>query len=67
MTGSEKRAAALCISRLPPLILAGDAFTKSGFDGCIESAEAACNLIYGSTCAAPSSAGVEEQAAKAQL
>merc|ERR1711941_71174 len=65
----EKRPAVLAVSETPLLLLAGDAFTKSGFDGCIDSAEAACALITQTAegfCTA-STKGVEQQAAKAAM
>jgi renalase len=70
----EIRSAALRVSEAPMLILAGDSFTKSGFDGCIESAEVACDMIKkaisGESCSAGdapsvSMAGIAEQTAKA--
>lgn len=67
----EVRPAALQVCERPLLLLAGDAFTKSGFDGCIDAAEAACGAIagVGSELHTPnaSSAGLAEQIVKAQL
>mmetsp|Transcript_118871 Transcript_118871/g.236848 ORF Transcript_118871/g.236848 Transcript_118871/m.236848 type:complete len:406 (+) Transcript_118871:41-1258(+) len=67
----EVRPAALQVCDRPLLLLAGDAFTKSGFDGCVDAAEAACAAIIGARPEVPtltaSSAGVAEQIAKAQL
>lgn len=69
----DTRPAALHVREGPLLILAGDAFTKSGFDGCVESAEAAYDMIrrtvFGESCAEVdvSTAGAAEQAAKAMM
>lgn len=66
----EARPAVLEVSRNPSLLLAGDAFTKSGFDGCIDSAEAACEIITGtrvSGVAMASEAGVDEQNSRAAM
>jgi len=67
----EVRPAALQVCDRPLLLLAGDAFTKSGFDGCIDAAEAACTTIIGAGSKVPtpgaSTAGLAEQIAKAQL
>jgi len=66
----EARPAVLQVCERPLLLLAGDAFTKSGFDGCIDAAEAACAAVVGAGSGAPapnaSSAGLAEQIAKAQ-
>jgi len=65
----EKRPAVLPVSETPLLLLAGDAFTKSGFDGCIDSAEAACAIIMQTAegISTSSTNGVEQQAAKAAM
>jgi len=67
----EIRPAALQVCDRPLLLLAGDAFTKSGFDGCIDAAEAACAAIIGAgsevRATNASSAGLAEQITKAEL
>ncbi len=36
---------AVLLNESPPLVLAGDAFTSSNFDGCVASAEAAADSV----------------------
>jgi hypothetical protein len=66
---ATSRPAALVVDEAPLLVLAGEAFTKSGFEGCANSAEAACAIIAqgSATTENASTCGVGEQTSKASM